>query len=125
MKTIEFEKLQIDLDQSCETNYQKRISKLKSEKYIYVKDTEGYAAKIPEKDFTDAYTQITEQEWSELSGENYYKQTFGHGGARKGAGRKQLHRNISVRVTIREKDLIEYLREHAIDPSDALKQLLT
>ena len=89
---------------------------VKSGKYVYVK-------KIPQQELTDEYTVITKKEWEDLSGETYYKETFTHGGAREGSGRKKLHRNISIRVTIGEKDLLDFIRQHSIDPVEAKKQL--
>lgn len=91
--------------------------------YIYVKDNENYVAKIKKENLTDEYTVITKEEWAELSGENYYAKTFTHGGRREGSGRKKLNRNINIRVTVYEKDLLDFLRENCIDPGDIKKQL--
>lgn len=118
MDTIKFN----ELIENSSTNL-KKINK--STKYVYVKDNEGYVFKIPENELNDSYTIITEKEWADQSGETYYKTTFSHGGARKGAGRKQLHRDISIRITLGEKDLINYIRENSIEPTDVLKRLLT
>lgn len=96
---------------------------VKSGKYVCVKDSEGYVKKILQQELTDEYTVITKKEWEDLSGETYYKETFTHGGAREGSGRKKLHRDISIRVTIGEKDLLDFIRQHSIDPVEAKKQL--
>ncbi len=128
MDTIKFNELQKELIENNSTELKKTKTKKqidKSIKYVYVKDNEGYVFKIPENELNDSYTVITEKDWADQSGETYYKATFSHGGARKGAGRKQLHRDISIRITLGEKDLINYIRKNSIEPTDVLKRLLT
>lgn len=130
MKTTNFNELQQEFKknnpekhQEIEKNIKKRSKQIKTEKQIYIKDKEDYVKKINENELTAKHTVITEQEWSDLSGETYYKVTFGHGGARKNSGRKALHRNISKRITVDENDLIEFLRHRNLNPSEAKKKL--
>lgn len=96
---------------------------IEPDKYVYVKDSEGYVKKILRRNLTDKYSIITKQEWADLSGESYYKETFTHGGAREGSGRKKLNRDINIRVTIGEKNLLDYIRQNSIDPSKVKEQL--
>lgn len=105
------------------SNNDETNEKLINDNYMYIKDSEGFVKKIKKTEFTDEYTPISKSEWEEISGEKYYKETFTHGGSREGAGRKKLYRNISIRVTISEKDLLDFIRQHSIDPVEAKKQL--
>ena len=56
--------------------------------YVYIKDEEGFVVKKKKTEVLPNETIITEEEYAELSGDNYYKSNFGHGGKRAGAGRK-------------------------------------
>ena len=130
MKTTKFDDLELQLNNqeeyaACEKQYKKRTEKLKSDKYLYVKDADGYVTKIPAKDFNDSYTVITENEWAELSGEKYYRETFTHGGARKNSGRKKLNRTESIRLTLEEKELIICIRNNFINPEQLLNKIST
>lgn len=87
-------------------------------KYVYVKDSEGFVCKKELSKVASGETIITEQEYKELSGENYYEQKFGHGGARPGAGRKPMDgetRSVQMRVTESEKEFLLYARANKID----------
>ena len=60
-----------------------------------------------------------------LSGLASYEKKFGHGGARKNAGRKPKFASplkFQIRVTKEEKDFIAYAREHNVNYS-ALMQI--
>lgn len=86
--------------------------------YVFVKDEEGFVAKKLESQVTPDEKIITEREYKELSGDNYYETHFGHGGKRAGAGRKQklaLPLKYQIRVTEEEKEFIHYAREHSFD----------
>ena len=98
-----------------------RVNITDNNSYINIKEEEGFVKKIKKTENRNNYTTITKKEWEDISGETYYKKTFTHGGARNNAGRKPLHRNISIRVTIKEKDLINLLRQNSIDPELILK----
>ena len=51
--------------------------------YIYVKDKEGFVTQKLANELLTDETIITKEEFSRLSGDEYYKQTFGYGGKRK------------------------------------------
>ena len=85
------------------------------ENLIYIKDSEGYVKGIYPNEMKPEYTIITREEWSEESGENYYKDHFTYGGARTGAGRKPKTGVVQIRVSEKEKKLIQYLRENHVD----------
>ena len=82
---------------------------------IYIKDEDGYVKGIYPDEMKPEYTQITREEWEEESGEKYYKETYGRGGARKGAGRKPktgVILKFQIRVSEKEKQFIQYARSH-------------
>lgn len=56
--------------------------------YIYTKDKAGFVVKKLASELQADKTIISKEEFSALSGDNYYKETYGCGGKRKGAGRK-------------------------------------
>ncbi|MBR1775942.1 hypothetical protein IJ750_02570 [bacterium] len=85
---------------------------------IYVKDSEGYVKGIYPEEMTDEYTVITEEEWEEESGVKYYKETYGRGGKREGAGRKPktgVVLQFQIRVSEKEKEFINYARSHNLN----------
>ena len=93
--------------------------------YVFVKDSEGYVFKKLMSEISDDEKIISEKEYMKLSGLASYEKKFGHGGARKNAGRKQkfsLPLKFQIRVTQEEKDFIKYAREHNLNYS-ALMQL--
>lgn len=47
-------------------------------KEVFVKDEEGYVCKKPESKVTENETIITESEYNELSGFNYYVNKYGN-----------------------------------------------
>ena len=68
----------------------------------------------------EEWTVITKEEWEEQSGQAYYERTFGHGGKRKGAGRKPTNGQgnvlkFQIRVSEKEKKFIRWAREHNLD----------
>jgi len=75
---------------------------------VCVKDTEGYVSMIDKNDLTDEYIIITREELEELNGTKYYRETFGHGGARKGSGRKgkgdAAAKSYTIRLTNSERE---------------------
>ena len=89
-----------------------------------VSDSEGFVSKIKKSNLTDKYTVITKKEWEELSGEKYYKETFGHGGKRKGAGRKPktgVVLEFQVRLSAKEKEFINYARNHHLNYDELMQ----
>ncbi len=85
---------------------------------IYVKDNNGYVKGIHPEEMKSEYTIITREEWEEESGEKYYKETYGRGGKRKGAGRKPstgVVLKFQIRVSEKEKEFIQYARSHNLD----------
>ena len=91
---------------------------------IYIKDKEGYVKGIYPEEMKPEYTQITHEECEEESGEEFYKETYGRGGARKGAGRKPKNGVVlkfQVRVSEKEKEFLNYARKNHLD-YDSLMQ---
>lgn len=114
-----------EITTNINNNNQEIINKVNDNNYMYIKDDEGYVKKIKKSEYSNKYTPISEEEWAELSGENYYKQNFTHGGARQNSGRKKLNRTKSIRVTIEEKNLIIYIRNNFISPEQILNNVNT
>ena len=91
---------------------------------IYVKDKDGYVKGIHPEEMKEEYMIISREEWEEESGEKYYKEAFGHGGKRAGAGRKPTNGVIlkfQIRVSEKEKEFLKYARSHNLD-YDSLMQ---
>lgn len=83
--------------------------------YIYVKDSEGFVCKKAENELLPNEKIISEKEYLKCSGLADYGKEFGHGGARKNAGRKLKFLSplkFQIRVTKEEKEFIQYAREH-------------
>ena len=92
-------------------------------KYIYVKDLEGFVVKKPINKIEPGEVQISKEEFRKLSGDDYYKEHFTHGGKREGAGRKMKFNQkleYQIRVTAEEKAFIAYAREHNFDYAKAM-----
>lgn len=92
--------------------------------YVYVKDSEGFVFKKLESEISSDEKIISEKEYMKLSGLSSYEKKFGHGGARKNAGRKQkfaLPLKFQIRVTKEEKDFIAYAREHNLNYSTLMQ----
>ena len=111
-------------DKNIEKEIKENIKKENQKDYVYVKDSEGFVSKILKSNLTDEYTIITKNEWAEQSGEKYYKETFGHGGKRKGAGRKPktgILLEFQVRLSAKEKEFINYARNHHLDYDELMQ----
>lgn len=92
--------------------------------YIYAKDKEGFVIKKLASELQADETIITKEEFSELSGDNYYKQTYGRGGKRKGAGRKPVNGVVlkfQIRVSEKEKEFINYARQHNLNYDELMQ----
>lgn len=92
--------------------------------YVYVKDSDGFVVKKLENECLPNEVIISEQEYNELSGENYYKEHFTHGGARVGAGRKPktgVVLKFQIRVSEKEKALIKYIRDNHINVDELMQ----
>lgn len=92
--------------------------------YVYVKDSEGYVCKKLKSEMTSSEKKISEKEYFKKSGLSSYEKEFGHGGARKNAGRKQKFSSplkFQIRVTQEEKDFINYARENNLNYSSLMK----
>jgi len=92
--------------------------------YIYTKDKDGFVVKKLVSELQADETIITKEEFNTLSGDNYYKQTFGRGGKRKGAGRKPTNGVIlkfQIRVSEKEKEFINFARSHNLDYDKLMK----
>lgn len=95
-----------------------------SENLIYIKDEEGYVKGITPNEMKPEYTQITREEWEEESGVKYYKETFGHGGKRTGAGRKPktgVVLKFQIRVSEKEKEFLNYARNHNLNYDELMQ----
>ena len=93
--------------------------------YVFVKDTEGFVVKKLRSQVEFDEKIISEAEYKELSGDNYYEFHFGHGGKRPGAGRKQKLGSplkFQIRVTEEEKEFISYACEHKFDYKKVMEQ---
>lgn len=91
--------------------------------YVFVKDNEGFVIKKKKSEILPDEQIITE-EYNKISGENYCREKFGHGGKRQGAGRKPSNGMIlkfQIRVSEKEKQFLNYARKHNLD-YDSLMQ---
>lgn len=87
-------------------------------KYVYVQDSEGYVIKKKCSEVMPDEKEIEEEEYLIKSGIKSYEREFGHGGARKNAGRKQKFSSplkFQIRVTKEEKEFLKYAREHKLN----------
>ncbi|MEI8388817.1 MAG: hypothetical protein WCG23_02920 [bacterium] len=97
-------------------------------KYVYVKDSEGFVTKkLADKVETDE-TIISKENFEQISGIEYYKKTFGRGGAREGAGRKKQYTSKKRETfDLEESDIIslkEYAKKHKISKNKALHEAI-
>lgn len=93
---------------------------------IYIKDQDGFVKEIYPNEMKDEYTVITREEWEEESGEKYYKETFGRGGKREGAGRKLTNGVVlkfQIRVSEKEKEFLKYARAHNLNYDDLMNMI--
>ena len=93
-------------------------------KYVYIKDEEGFVSKKKESDIQPNEQIITRKEWEIISGEKYYKETFGHGGKRAGAGRKPKNGVVlkfQIRVSEKEKEFLKYARNHNLNYDELMQ----
>ena len=92
--------------------------------YVYIKDEEGFVVKKKKSEVLPNETIITKEEYTELSGDNYYKATFSHGGKREGAGRKPktgVVLEFQVRLSAKEKEFINWARSHNLNYDELMK----
>lgn len=119
----------IDLNNILNSNDIENIENIKreykkSKQFVYIKDTDGFVSKIEKDKITSKQTIITKKEWEDLSDEKYYKETFKHGGKRKGAGRKPktgVVLKFQVRLSAKEKEFINYAREHNLNYDELMQ----
>ena len=67
---------------------------------------------------------ISEEEYGELSGDNYYKAKFGQGGKREGEGRKLkigVVLEFQVRLSVKEKEFIHWTRSHNLNYDELMQ----
>ena len=97
-------------------------------KYVYVKDAEGYVTKKLENNVEADEIIIRKEEFEQISGVEYYKKTFGRGGARQGAGRKKQYTSKKRETfDLEEADIIslkEYAKKHKISKNKALHEAI-
>lgn len=93
--------------------------------YIFAKDNEGFVIKKKKSELLPDEQIITEEKYNELSGENYYREKFTHGGARQGAGRKKKDEDnvlkFQVRVSKKEKSFLDYARSHHLNYDELME----
>jgi len=97
-------------------------------KYIYVKDSEGFVTKKLNSQIEPDDNIISKEEFEQISGIDYYNKTFGRGGARQGAGRKKEY-VAKKRETfdLEEADIIslnEYAKSRKISKNKALHEAI-
>ena len=86
--------------------------------YIYVKDQDGFVVKKLASELQADETIITKEEFETLSGDTYYKQTYGRGGKRANAGRKPTNGfllAIQMRVSEKEREFLKFARLHNLN----------
>lgn len=97
-------------------------------KYVYVKDSEGFVTKKLNNQVEVDETIISKEEFEQISGVDYYKKTF-RGGARQGAGRKKEYASKKRETfDLEEADIIslkEYARQKNISKNKALHEAIT
>ena len=92
--------------------------------YIYAKDKDGFVVKKLKNELCDDEVIITQEEFEQLSGDNYYKQTYGRGGKRAGAGRKPIGGVVlkfQIRVSEKEKEFINFARLHNLNYDELMQ----
>jgi len=98
-------------------------------KYVYVKDSEGFVTKKPADNVETDEIIISKEEFEQISGVDYYKKTFGRGGAREGAGRKKQYTSKKRETfDLEESDIIslkEYAKKHKISKNKALHEAIS
>ncbi len=96
-------------------------------KYVYVKDAEGFVTKKLNSQIEADETIISKEEFEQISGVDYYKKTF-RGGARKGAGRKKEYvAKKREAFDLEEADIIslkEYAKARKISKNKALHEAI-
>lgn len=93
-------------------------------KYVYIKDEEGFVVKKLKSEVQGNETIISKEEFENLSGDKFYKETFSHGGKRAGAGRKPktgVVLKFQVRLSEKEKEFIDYARTHNLNYDDLMQ----
>lgn len=97
-------------------------------KYIYVKDSEGFVTKKLNSQIEADEIIISKEEFEQISGVDYYKKTF-RGGARQGAGRKKEYVSKKRETfDLEEADIIslkEYAKQRKISKNKALHEAIT
>ena len=93
--------------------------------YVFIKDDDGFVVKKKRSEVLSEEQIITEEEYNELSGEDYYREKFKHGGARQGAGRKKKDEDnvlkFQVRVSKKEKSFLDYARSHHLNYDELMQ----
>ena len=92
--------------------------------YIYAKDKDGFVVKKLKSELQPDEVIITKEEFENLSGDNYYKQKYGRGGKRPGAGRKPTNGVVlkfQIRVSEKEKEFIDYARVHKLNYDELMQ----
>ena len=97
-------------------------------KYVYVKDPDGFVTKKLQNFVEEGETLISKEEFEQTSGIDYYKKTFTRGGARNGAGRKKQYASKKRETfDLEESDIIslkEYAKRKNISKNKALHEAI-
>jgi len=97
-------------------------------KYVYVKDSEGYVTKKLENNIQADEVIISKKAFEQISGIDHYKKTFGRGGARPGSGRKkQFTSKKRETFDLEESDVVslkEYAKRHKISKNKAIHEAI-
>ncbi len=98
------------------------------DKFVYVKDDEDYVCRKLKSKVKENETIITRKEFEKSSGIEYYKKTYGRGGARPNAGRKKQYKNkvketYEIEKTEADK-LKSYAKEHGISKNKAITEAI-
>ena len=102
--------------------FQKKYNKAAD--FVYTKDEEGFVTKKPKSELLPNEVIITKEEWEKESGEKYYKETYGRGGRREGAGRRPktgIVLKFQIRVSEKEKEFINYARLHNLNYDELMR----
>ena len=96
--------------------------------YLYVKDSEGYAAKISVDDLTNDLSIIDKSEYDEITGTKERLALSKRGGKRLGAGRPKLEK-IKKACSIKiDEDIILYIQKYSnekqISKNKAIQELI-
>jgi hypothetical protein len=102
---------------------------MNKEKFVYIKDDEGYARKKKTDEVLENETIISEKEFKEITGHEIMLELTKRGGKRDGAGRKKLYeKRVKATFDLDETDVIslaDYAKRNKISKNKALHDAIT